>query len=548
MDLQNRIRSFFLPVLLGACGVLPAAGPECANGEFQFSVTLGNQGLGGKKPHDFTAYLWIPSSCRRVRGLLLTQQNVGEQILVEHPAIREACAKNDMAIVWTNPAFDMRYKQDRERSIAVQQDMLDKLAALSGYAELAGAPWIAFGHSSTTIFAHRLAEARPERTIAVISAKGGFSYPEFNKYEGPVLYSGGHFPEWRQPGKDWTTNGATLEVLRLVREVQAVRFRPVSYVEEYGSGHFDFSEPYMRFLALYIDRTAAHRLTPGGALRPVSPDDGYVVDMQLPLPVLPLKITRYAEAAGELRHAPFFIDRETAEGAVGLMSHSGRWQRENQIVAFARLDGSPSEILPHLGPVECEYAGDGITIKRIETAFLDELPANFKQAGMKFGHAAGGLRTIERVSGVFDTGPGGIYRVRLNRGWPDAPGFIVVRHAGDGRFRPSVQPARFAPPMYKGRPQRIDFPALNDRRAGTGEVPLNAKSSAGLPVYYFVRSGPAKVVDGRLVLLPLPPRARLPVRVTVAAWQLGRGGDDPVSAAAVVERDFYITGDERRGI
>ncbi|WP_145928968.1 hypothetical protein OH491_06485 [Termitidicoccus mucosus] len=480
-----------------------------------------------------------------MRGLLLAHQNVGEQILVEHPAIRGACAKNDIAIVWTNPALDMRYKQDRERSIAVQQDMLDKLAALSGYTELAGAPWITFGHSSTTIFAHRLAEARPERTIAVISAKGGFSYPEFDKYEGPVLYSGGHFPEWRQPEQDWRTNGSALNVLRAVREVQTVRFRPVSYVEEYGCGHFDFSEPYMRFLALYIERTAAYRLKSDGTLRPISPDDGYVVDMQLPLPVLPLEITRYAEAAGELRHAPFFIDRETAKGAVEFMSHSGRWQRENQIVAFARLDGSPVEITSHLVPVECEYAGDGITIKRIETTFLDELPGNFEQAGMKFGHAAGGQRTIERVSGVFDAGPDGTYRIRLNRGWPEVPEFVLVRHPGDDRFRPSVQPARFVVPMHKGRPQRIDFPSLKDCRAGTGEIPLDAKSSAGLPVYYFVRSGPAKVVDGRLVLLTLPPRARLPVKVTVTAWQLGRGGADPVSAAAAVERAFYITGNDR---
>ena len=36
------------------------------------------------------AYLWIPETCRRLRGLLILGQNVTEHTLVGHPAIRAA--------------------------------------------------------------------------------------------------------------------------------------------------------------------------------------------------------------------------------------------------------------------------------------------------------------------------------------------------------------------------------------------------------------------------------------------------------------------------
>jgi hypothetical protein len=158
---------------------------------------------------------------------------------------------------------------------------------------------------------------------------------------------------------------------------------------------------------------------------------------------------------------------------------------------------------------------------------------------MPFTHATGGTRTIERISGVFAVRHGK-YQIELNRGYPDTPNFIAVRHPGDAEHRPSVQPGRLVPPMYSGRAQTIAFDSIPDQAVGTKSIALGATSSAGLKVRYFVRSGPAKVVGDELVFLPLPPRAALPVKVTVVAWQIGRGGEDPVSAAAIVERTFAV--------
>jgi hypothetical protein len=71
---------------------------------------------------------------------------------------------------------------------------------------------------------------------------------------------------------------------------------------------------------------------------------------------------------------------------------------------------------------------------------------------------------------------------------------------------------------------------------------LAATSDSGLPVSFFVVAGPAVVRDGKLVFTPIPPRTKLPVSVTVAAWQWGRRADPAVKIAEVVQQTFHLTG------
>ena len=70
-------------------------------------------------------------------------------------------------------------------------------------------------------------------------------------------------------------------------------------------------------------------------------------------------------------------------------------------------------------------------------------------------------------------------------------------------------------------------------------MPLNAVSDCGLPVYYYVKEGPARITaNNTLEFTPIPPRSRFPVKVTVVAWQYGLKGK--VQTAEPVERSFYI--------
>jgi hypothetical protein len=510
------------------------------NGEFQFSARFNNKGVDGEVPRDFTAYLWIPPTSKKLRGVILTHQNVGEQIFIEHPAIRRACAENDLAIVWCYPAIDLRFELNRETAVTLQENVLKELSEVSGYEELEQVPWVTFGHSTTVTFARNLAEARPNRIIAVIMAKGGIFIPAPEHYSGPIIFSAGQYPEWRQPTHDWNTHGMSLGGIKKIRDAQAAGIRPLSYIEEYGGGHFDYSEKYLNFLALYIDKAVKHRVNADGSLRKVSPNEGYVVEMQYPLPQPPLKVARLTEASGDMRYAPWFFDREIAEAAAALMG-SEDWNRKNQIVAFANLDGTPATFARNgiADPVPYELDEDGVTVKRIETTFLEHLPDNFVQAGTKLTHANCGARTIERISGVF-TAENGKHRIKLNRGYPLTPNFIAVRHAGDTEHRPTIQPGRFVLRKHEGREQTITFSAIEKPQNGGNNINLRATSSAGLKVEFFVRSGPAKIVGNQLVVLPLPPRTKLPVEISVVAWQLGRGGSDPVSAAPTIEQSFYL--------
>ena len=92
-----------------------------------------------------------------------------------------------------------------------------------------------------------------------------------------------------------------------------------------------------------------------------------------------------------------------------------------------------------------------------------------------------------------------------------------------------------------GAPQLITFPAISDQPAGIASLRLGATSSAGAPVHYFVREGPAEVEGDKLVFTPVPPRAKFPVRVTVVAWQWGRSTPPQLQGAEPVERTFHLT-------
>jgi hypothetical protein len=47
--------------------------------------------------------------------------------------------------------------------------------------------------------------------------------------------------------------------------------------------------------------------------------------------------------------------------------------------------------------------------------------------------------------------------------------------------------------------------------------------------------------DGTLTFTPIPPRAKFPVKVTVVAWQFGRGIEPKLKTAEPVERSFLLT-------
>lgn len=84
----------------------------------------------------------------------------------------------------------------------------------------------------------------------------------------------------------------------------------------------------------------------------------------------------------------------------------------------------------------------------------------------------------------------------------------------------------------------IYFPGIGDVKAGVESVTLRATSDCGLPVYYYVKEGPAEIDGTNSVFTPIPPRSKYPLKVTVVAWQYGLAGK--VQTAEPIERSFFI--------
>ena len=513
-----------------------SASPE--NQVFQF-MTSGSFTLAEGTKRTATAYLWIPPACRKVRGVLVAGRNVPEHGLVGHLAIRAACADSDLAILWCCPTFYVGQVKDGKRHGEFLQQLLVALAARSGYDELATAPWLPIGESYHLGMVKQLVNAWPERCIAAVQIKGG--YLDIQSIRVPVLSAIGTCDEWDQQKKDMLNQWKDVSFYHKHERRRAKTPEwPGSLVIEGGSGHFECTEPMALVIAQYIRAAAKARLSADGSpvLRPVNLDDGYVAGLPLPgAKVLPP--TRYKDCAPDARSLPWYFDEPLAKAACAMANIN--WSAQTQVAVFADEAGKPVPFGYRgiISPLPFVTGDDGVTF-HLGATFLDKIPEGFVHAGMPLGHAHG-KPIIEWICGPVAPVGGNRFRVALDRTWPDSPIFLQVWHPGDGEFRHSVQPGEIKlNPNKQGRPQTITFDAIPDQSLAVKTISLHATSSAGLPVQFFVRVGPAEIHGDRLVLTAIPARSKMPVTVTVAAWQWGRVSEGAVQTAEIVERSFHV--------
>jgi hypothetical protein len=190
----------------------------------------------------------------------------------------------------------------------------------------------------------------------------------------------------------------------------------------------------------------------------------------------------------------------------------------------------------------------------LKGAFLDHVEEGSKNlsrwtglpVGSPLGHAAESGIRIRRITGPVRDRGDGVFELALNRTWSTTDKrntdlWFYAEHPGDGDYKGAVQQAMMrVEPNKAGKEQRINFPVIADQSVTTKEVKLGAVSDAGLPVEYYVREGPA-VIDGDVLrFTKIPPRSHFPVKITIVAWQWGRGGETPVQTAQPVERTFAI--------
>lgn len=534
----------FLKSLIGLMPlcVLTFTASAFANTEWQWSIPDG----------EARAYLWIPSHCERVRGVVFANHNMVEQGILEHSVMRDTLTKLGFAEIWVVPYHDATFDFNRgagEHFNRVISDLADK----SGYDELRTAPIVPLGHSACATFPWNFAAWNPARTLALISYQGdaprttltGNGKPRIDwgdrTIDGiPSLMVMGQYEWWEkriEPAFDF--------------QVAHPR-TPIAFLANAGRGHFDCADHTVAFLARFIEKAAAARLPLDGstALRPVDPTHGWRLDRWHADSPPSAPAAPYADYTGDPRTAFWCFDEEMTRATEAI--YEGQRGKSPQLLSVT--DGQMPVEKGNGEPVHPRFLpeADGITF-HLQTTFLDTVPANNEKAtfwagqpaGTPLGHATGPI-TFSRIVGPFaQLGPD-TFQLRFGRAEYTANRrnhdlWLLAAHPGDARHRSIVQAAMIhAEPNTGGRPQTITFPAISDQPAGIETLKLTATSDAGLPVSYYVREGPVEVDGDTLRFTPLPPRARLPLEVTVVAWQFGRSAAPKINTAERVERTFRL--------
>ncbi|MGN6625156.1 MAG: hypothetical protein ACTHLN_00930 [Tepidisphaeraceae bacterium] len=548
---------------VAACLAIASLALQCRAADYQWSVPIPATDRDGK-PADKRAFLWIPPDCRALRGVIVAQHNMLEEDVLEHPDFRQAMAKAGVAEIWITPGLDVPFTVDKTEPQIMTA--IAQLAEQSGYVDLNYAPIIPLGHSARASFPWNFGAYNPDRTLAMVSIHG-------DAPQTPLAGYGRPNPSLGDRSIDGIPGLMTIGEYEWVdaRWAAASTYRaghpraPIAVLAEPGEGHFAPCDDLVHFVAMFITKCIDARLPADAvlpfdhvpALRPIDPKKGWLVQhwtLRAPRTVPP---GPYGSYSGDPMDAFWALDQEMAEAIQNY--HADQVEKKPQLVGFVQ-DGKPVHFDTGVGMDQLKFLpdADGETFK-LSTAFLDAVPTapNGKNgpgqsnlvrwtalpAGSPLGHAAGGgAIEIRRVEGPVEKIDADTFRLSLYRGTLPRPTIVLVAvHPGDGDYKRAVQQAVI--PISKnaqGRDQVIDFAPIADQVAGAGAVRLTATSSAGLPVRYYVREGPAEVVGDQLQLLPIPPRAKFPVKVTVIAWQWGRAAEPKVMTAELVERSFLI--------
>ena len=554
--MRNILRFLSLFILCLCFQVKAQETPESkrspVNQVFQFMQTGTCTAWADSSKTNATLYLWIPENCRKLRGLLIMCTNVPEHMLVGHAAIRKACEDNDMGIIWSTPTF-MNFrkttKDNKTLNMALEykttvdflQQLLNKLADTSGYAEVATVPWLPMGESGHLLMVDALLECTPQRCMAGIFIKNNHLPPR--NREVPTLVAFGTAQEWGQDKVDirtrWNDVKTAYEGI-LIQRKQNPNW-PLSYIIDGSSGHFDCSEKLANYFANYIDLVAKDRLSSDGSpkLNPVKLENGFLADMPVPghenHPVIACSDTKTESEA-----FPWFFDKQSAQEAQSFAAIN--WKAATQIPAFLNDSGKVtwfifngiSKLIP------TDLGEDGLTFS-VKPVLLEKIPANFAVgAGEKLAQTAG-TPCLEWVCGQFKPIGNNKFRISLDRMYPNMTSYLGVRQKGNDTIREIFQPGGLTlPKNNSGKSQKNSFNKIDDVKSGTKSVSLVATSDSGLPVEFYVVAGPAVIENKKLIFTKIPPRTKFPVAVTVAAWQWGQSKEPKIKMAEIIKQTFFI--------
>ena len=502
-----------------------------------------------------TAYLWIPPTCKQVRGMLVLGDCMPEQWLAGHASIRQACTEQGLAILYAYPSFRLSYVNEADKRILTDaqkakhnidflQQILDELAAISGYEEIRTAPWFPIGESVSLQIVTQLTQFAPDRAIAGIWVQDDFCNHSTSNV--PMLGIQGTGADWQFQTFDlferWRQM-ATVVMQRNLSKRTSLPAWPGSQLIEAGSAHFSCTEQIIQLIARYVRAACKARLSTDGSptLRPVDLNSGFVAGLPVPGGV-PVKPKPYSQCTPAERNLPWYFDREFAQAAYDMADIN--WNAQTQVPVF--LDDT-GKIIPFnvsgVTDLKPLMEPDGVTFT-VKAGYLDKVPADFQfHAGDPLTHVAA-APAVEWLKGPVIPLGANRFQIALDRSYygGDVKPFLRTLSSADAIYHMSIRPGFVVIPANRtGNSQVINFDPVPDQPATAKEITLHATSDSGLPVRFFVKVGPAKVHGNKLVFTPIPLKSRMPIAVTVIAWQWGHASDPAVQTAPVVERTFQVT-------
>ena len=482
-------------------------GPNSIWGVYQWGVEVdGFVHRETKKPA--RAYLWIPPKTKRVKAVVIGNDNMLEEPLFSDADFRRTLAAADVAIIFVTPGLMGFNEKFTEADVPALDALLEKLAKASGHKELAkDAQIVPLGHSAWADWPYLCTAAMPQRVKCAVSLKG--SWPHFKpQFDGafwrktagvPMLLVGGDY-EWFSERMD--------KERRFLKSHPNVKLHPVA---DWESGHFDMTDALPLAIARFITVGTVPSIPRFGGKFTVLGFEDRAGEIVAQDPKNHLQVKVPFRPTGEGFRAKARFDEKIPPG------RPERWTGKKAGEANG-VPGMPREAID-------VKVVQGPAVK----TGMDTFDIRFNR------HGFDGYRAREVVLAAVYPGDAhwrrsvqqAILRFPVNT--HGAENTIEWNPPKSGRGGPLGICGHGGPPPRKGV-KTLDFP-----------LKLTAKATSGLPVRYFVREGPAVVGDdGELRLRDWPFGAKS-CEITVCAYQWGADGGkvktaEPVCVGLTVSR------------
>lgn len=473
-------------------------------------------------------YLWLPPSCQaNVRGIVMVSHTVAEAQFVRDTNIRRVCDQEQLAILYFNSSPISNFGNPSLNAVDTVfiNRTLQKMASITGFPELEFAPWITFGHSTSSAFARNLAWWKPQRTAAAMIFKGGaFAQPNWttNTIEQvPVVGISGEFEEFGPNGGSADPRNSPANYWAMADSIFKLKAATPSHnlnsmILMPGEGHFGMPQYSSGIISLWLKKAAQYRI-PTDTFATVGPVNLNVIDPNTGF----LSDTVVFSGTPSLDSAPNFtgnvnlsywwFDRELANAwKAHVTSQSGKSRQSITVT------GGPIFQNAGLFYRSSQNYGSPFTLTATSS----------HNATVEAEVIAGPCLVTGPLSFEFLASQSDQETVWINLYTPtDASNKLTHRTYLANRT------------LQTGNTNTIAIPSVGPQNVGDA-APISTTATSGLPVEITLLSGPGYVAGGALYVLPFPTKTG----TTNAIVRLGQGGGSGFETASPVTLVIPING------